>query len=134
MTTVAQIRGPHTFRTYIAGAATGTDDEWAIVILPNNAKVTGVKWIPNAAITANGTVYSTLTVINKAAGAGTTSVATRSWAATDSVAFTPESMTLSGTAANLLVSAGQLLTIAKTHASTGLTLPDGTVEVTVQWR
>jgi hypothetical protein len=44
-----------------------------------------IKWIPGAAMTANGTNFCTLTVRNRQTGAGTVVPATRSYAATNSV-------------------------------------------------
>jgi len=128
-----QMSGDLQLSAYIPGATITTDDEWALFRVPWNAKITAVKWVPHAAVTADVTDYTDITVLNKASGAGTAVVATRSYAAVDSVAFTPESMTL-GTAANLLVSANQLLTLTNVNTASGLALPDGHVRVTVRIR
>jgi hypothetical protein len=126
----SELSGEWTFPCFVAGQATaGTVDEWALFIAEFDLLITAVKFIPNAAITANATNFFDLAILNKEAGAGTTSIATRTWAATNSVAFTPESMTLSATAANLLVDAGDLLTLARTVTASGLAMPDATIQV-----
>ncbi len=130
MTQRSELSGEWTFPCFVAGQATaGTVDEWALFIAEFDLLITAVKFIPNAAITANATNFFDLAILNKEAGAGTTSIATRTWAATNSVAFTPESMTLSATAANLLVDAGDLLTLARTVTASGLAMPDATIQV-----
>lgn len=106
----------------------------ATVVGPNchfDGRVVKVEFVPTAAITANGTNFSTLTLQNKGPlKTGTTAVATRSWAATNSVAGTKEQFTL-GAPANLEVKAGDRLDLVQTHGGTGLAIPTGTLLVTV---
>lgn len=129
------IPGDHTFLIPVAGQATaGTTDEWAGFIAPFRCVVTAVKWTPNAAVTADGTNFFSVVVKNRVAGAGTTAIATRAYSATNGVAFTPETVTLSATAADLNVAAGDLVSVAKTVGGSGLAMPDGVVQVTVQAR
>lgn len=129
------LSGVDTATVYVPSQATaGTDDNWPVWTAPFNATITGVKFTPSAAITADGTNNSVYTLQNKGSGAGSTSVATRSWAATNSVASTPENMTLSGTAANLNVAAGDSLEIVKTHGGTGLVIPDGLLTISYKAR
>jgi hypothetical protein len=119
----------------VPGQATaGTDDEWGIFIADSNLSVVGAKWTPKAAVTADATNYFTVNLVNRVAGAGSTSIATRAYSATNSVAMTPEDMTLSATAANLLISSGDLISVSKTHAGTGLAMPAGLVVVYVRRR
>jgi hypothetical protein len=121
-----QISGTRQHTAYVPAQGTaGTDDNWPVWTAPCDLEVTAVKFTPSAAITADGTNFSTYTVKNKVAGAGTASVAARAWSATNSVASTPESFTLDTTAANLLVNAGDSLEVVKTHGGTGLVIPDG---------
>lgn len=107
----------------------------ATVVGPNchfDGRIVKVEFVPTAAIAANGTNFSTLTLQNKGPlKTGTTAVATRSWAATNSVAGTKEAFALSGTPANLEVKAGDRLDLVQTHAGTGLAIPTGTLLVTV---
>ncbi len=129
-----ELRGDRVLVLAVPGQATaGTVDEFSGVVAPFNLKVTGVKWIPAAAVTANGTNYFTLTLRNRTTGAGAALLAQRSYAATNSVAFVSESLTLEA-AANLLVAAGDVLSMEKLVTGTGLAMPDGVVQVTYQAR
>jgi len=107
----------------------------ATIVGPNvhaDGRIIKVEFVPSAAITANGTNFSTLTLQNKGPlKSGTTTVATRAWSATNSVAGTKEQFTLSGTPANLEVKAGDRLDLVQTHGGTGLAIPTGTLLVTV---
>lgn len=123
-----------TFETPPTAAATAL--EQPCLILPWNAQVTSVRWVPGAAVTANGTNYATLSFRNRgAAGAGAVLPAVaRSYAATNSVANVPETMALSGTAADLLANAGDVLTATIAHTGTGLAIPAGLLQVTLRVR
>ncbi len=129
-----ELRGTFPIPVSVDGQATAaTPDEFTGYVLPWKHKIVQVVWVPKAAITANGTNFFTLTVRNRgAAGAGTANPATRSYAATNSVAFAPESMTLSGTATDLAVAAGEHVSVEKLVSGTGLAMPAGTVVVYVQ--
>jgi hypothetical protein len=118
-------------RLFVPGQATaGTVDDWTLKVVDIKLTLVAVKLVPNAAITANGTNFFDLAVINKGAAAGgSTSMATRSWAATNSVAFVSESMTLSATAANLNAAAGDVLDLQRTVTASGLAMPDMLVEL-----
>lgn len=121
-----EIAGTLRHNAYVPSQATlGTDDNWPVFVAPAKLTITGVRFVPSDAITANATHYSVYTLTNKVSGAGSTSVATRSWAATNSVASTPEEFTLSATAANLIVGADESIEIVKTHGGNGLVIPDG---------
>jgi hypothetical protein len=109
-------------------AAQGTAGDTTTVVIPTDvpydARVLKVEIVPRAAITANGTNFATYTLQNKGpTGAGSTVVATRSWAATNSVAGTKEAMTLSGTPANLELKAGDQLQLARSVGGSGLATP-----------
>lgn len=136
MTTLSEIAGDHVARVFVPGQSTAsTTDDWVIMVADQNITVTGVRIVPNAAITANGTNFFTLTLTNKgAAAAGSTAVATRAWSATNSVAFVAESMTLSSTAADLNVASGDVLVLVRTVAASGLAMPDMTVVVKYKLR
>jgi hypothetical protein len=133
---MSELSGDLSVRLFVPGQATaGTVDDWVIHTASANMTITGVKVNPNAAITANGTNFFDLILINKGpAAAGSTSIATRSWAATNSVAFVAEAMTLSGTAANLNVAAGDVLVLSRTITASGLAMPDMWVELTYKLR
>lgn len=135
MPLLKELRGDQVFVLPVAGQATaGTADEFTGFVAPFDLKITGVKWVPAAAVTADGTNFFTLNLRNRTTGAGSALPASRSYAATNSVAFVAEAMTLSGTAADLLVAAGDVLTVSKVNSGTGLAMPDGTVQVHAQVR
>ncbi len=133
---VTDLPGNHVFRGPLgaAMAPAGTDDETVGFTVPAKCTVQSVKWVPFAAVTANGTNYSTLSVRNRKQDAsGTALPASRSYAATNSVAFVPEAMTLSGTAADLNFAAGDVITVQRIHTASGVVIPAGVVEVTIQY-
>lgn len=126
-----ELGGTLTATAYVPSQATlGTDDNWPVWQAPSKCQIASAVFVPSAAVTANATHYSIYTLTRYTAGASATTVATRSWAATDSVASTPETMSLSGTAANLLLAAGDTLEVVKTHGGNGLVIPDGLLVVT----
>lgn len=118
-----------------AGAAAGTPLEVAAFVAPANLSVSGMKWMPGAGITANASNFFTLSLRNRgAAGSGTALPASRSYAATNSTAWVNESCTLSGTATDLLIAAGDSLTVQKVESGTGLTCPAGIVVLQLRYR
>lgn len=119
-----------------AVAAADTSTVVAAASIPYDAVIRKVEIVPRAAITFNATNFSTLSLQNKGPlGSGSVVVATRTWAATpSSVAGTKETMTLSGTAANLEVKAGDLLQVVHGTGGTGLAMPAVNVLVTYQAR
>jgi hypothetical protein len=126
-----ELGGPLQVCAYVPSQATlGTVDNWPVWRAPHDVQVTAAVFVPSAAITANATHYSTYTLTRYTAGASGATVATRSWAATDSVAETPEAMTLSATAANLLLTAADTLSVVKSVTGNGLVIPDGILVVT----
>ena len=128
-----EIGGPLQACAYVPSQATaGTDDNWPVWQAPAGCTVTGAVFVPSAAVTADPTNNAVYTLTRRRDGGSATTVATRSWADTDSVASTPESMALSGTAANLVLAAGDTLEVVKTHGGTGLVVPDGMLVVTYE--
>jgi hypothetical protein len=136
MPQLKELRGDLVFPIAVAGQATAaTVDEFTAFVAPFNLTITAVKWVPAAAIVANVTNFFTLTLRNRgAAGAGAALPAQRSYAAVNSSANVSENVTLSGTAADLLVAAGDVLTVEKLVTGTGLAMPDGTVQIHAQVR
>lgn len=105
-----------------AGAAVTQDQ--VIGEAPFAGVVSRVVIVPEAALTANATNFRTFRVVNKGqAGAGATVVATF---ATDTVttddlaAFDEKAIPLSGTPANLVVAAGDVLAADETVAASGV--------------
>lgn len=132
---VKDLNGDHTFALPIPGQATaGTADEWPSLVVPFRCRITAAKWVPSAAVTANGANYATLGVRNRGDdGTGTAVAATRSYAATNSTAFVGDAMVL-GASATLNLDAGDVVTVEKLVTGTGLAIPDGVVVLTVQAR
>jgi len=115
------------------GAASGTDDSFIIGVAPWDGTVTAVTYIPEAAITGANTNTRAIRVRNKGlAGAGTTVVAELQFnTGVDAVAFDEKAITLSGTAANLVVVAGDVLELFSDSVGDGLAEPGGIVKVTL---
>lgn len=114
-----------------AVAAADTSTVVATAAMPYDARILKVEIVPRAAITANGSNFSTLSVQNKGPlGSGTTVVATRTWAAGNSLAGGKEALTLSGTPANLEAKAGDLIQAVHGTGGTGLAMPAVSVLVT----
>lgn len=136
MPTQKEIRGDQVFTITVLGQATAaTADEWSGVKVPFDCVVKSAKWIPAAAVTADGSNYATVNLRNRgSAGAGSTLPASRSYAATNSTAFVSEEMTLSSTSSDLNLTEGDVLTVSKVVTGTGLAIPDGVVQVHVQVR
>ena len=130
-----ELRGDLPYAFFIAGNAAGTDLVWPLFVAPWPLLIRSVVWVPGAAVTASGTLAVTLSVRNRGpSNAGTAVPASRSYAATNSVANTPETLTLSSTATDLQFAAGDVLTAETTHLSTGMVLPAGSLVVTFRGR
>lgn len=119
----------------IADAAAGSSYEWPMFHNPwsSTLTITNVTIIPFAALTAHDTNYKTVAVKRRvAAGAATTvaSVTTKITGGTgDWVALTPITLTLSSTAADLVLPTLGDLTFALTHAASGVAVPVCSVTV-----
>jgi YD repeat-containing protein len=119
--------------TVPAVAATATADQ-VIGEIEKAGTVTSVSYTPEAAITGAASPASrTFTLVNKGTdGAGATTIATLAMVGgVNAVAFDETAITLSGTAANLNVSAGDILAWVSTAVTgaTGLADPGGQVKV-----
>lgn len=120
--------------TAAMGSAT-TDDEVVAMQADANLLIKAVRFIPAAAVTANGTNYTVLSLRNRKGDAsGTALPASRSWAANNSAAWVPDTATLSSTASDLLVAKGDVLTVQRVHQASGLVIPAGVVEIDYQVR
>jgi len=134
---LTQLPGNHSSQSYHPAVSLGTDSENIVLLNKTGAtiKVTGVYYTPDTAVTGDDTDNYTLAVQNKgAAGTGTTAVASLELATdVDMTANVAKAITVSTTAANLLVSDGHALTLKKTEANSGLALPEGQVTITYQF-
>lgn len=100
----------------------------------STAKVLRVYYLPGAALTAHDTDYATILVSKyTAAGASKTTVATITTKITGGsgnwTAFVPMEITLSATAANLILASGAILTYEVSKAGNGVALPAGKLVV-----
>lgn len=113
--------------------AVDADGSWIIGIVPEDATVSAVSYTTVSAITGANTDTRTVAVVNKgASGVGSTAVASLALVAgVSTTAFDEKALTLSGTAANLLVTAGHVLAFTSTHAGDGLADVGGKVRVTL---
>ena len=116
-----------------AVSTAGNDDDTVAFQAPFDCTVTAVEYVPEAAITGADTNSRTVSLVNKGqAGSGSTSVA--SLALTNGVnatAYNERTVTLSGTAANLVLAAGDTVQWRSIHVGTGITDPGGVVRVTI---
>jgi hypothetical protein len=120
---------------YLPGVAAGTPIEWPVFVVPWPMLLTGARVTPLANVVFNGTNFATLSVRNRGAGgAGTALAASRAWSAVSSTAFVPDTMTLSATATDLQLAAGDQLTVQIAHSGTGLLIPVVQVQLAVRGR
>jgi hypothetical protein len=105
------------------GTANAAQDQ-VIGEAPYAGRVSSVKIVPEAALTANATNFRTFRVVNKGqAGSGSTvvaSFATDTPTTDDLVAFDEKAIPLSGTPANLKVAKGDVLAVDETVAAAGV--------------
>jgi hypothetical protein len=123
-------------RTVPAVSTAGNDDDTVLGQAPFDCTVTSVQYVPEAAITGAATNNRTVSLVNKGqAGSGTTTVATLTFDnGVNAAANDEKAITLSGTAANLDLSAGDTLQWRSIHVASGITDPGGVVRVTVSRR
>lgn len=133
MATTGQAPLVEVFRAPVAPVATGSDYSTVVCAAPYDATVTAVKYVPNTTITGAATNTRKHDLLNKGQdGSGSTNAASLQYNnGVNAPAFDAKDITLSGTAANLAVVAGDVLAFASTHVGTGLADPGGTVEVTL---
>lgn len=116
----------------LVGAATaGTAIEEGVFIAPFKLQITAVRLIAAATITGQATNFFTLNVRNRTTGAGTVVPATLAFSSAPVVATanTPLAITLSATATDLIVAAGDAITCEKAITGTGLAMPAGLLVV-----
>lgn len=116
-------------QVYVPANAGDTDVKHPIFQAPHKMKVIAAKVIYQAAITGQATNYITAKVINAGTdGAGTTVIGSKAYTnGVDAAVLVPEDLTLSGTAADLIVKAGE--TLAYLSDMTGSSVPDDTQKI-----
>jgi hypothetical protein len=117
----------------VPAAATAVSDDSVIAQSPFAGTVSAVQYVPEAAITGAATNNRTVSLVNKgAAGSASTVVATLTFASgTNATANNEVSLTLSSTAADLVVAEGDTLQWRSIANGTGLADPGGVAKVSV---
>lgn len=124
-----------TLRTQVDAATATADTRSEIAEAPFDGTITRVDYVASAAVTGAASPASrSITVTNrKQDGTGTTVVATLALlSGVNLVANDAKAVTLTATAADLVVAAGDVLTFDSAHVGgTGLADPGGVVEVDI---
>jgi hypothetical protein len=117
----------------VAVATVGNDASNEVVVAEYNGTVTSVTYTPDATITGAATNNRTVSLVNKGqTGVGATVIATLNFAnGTNAPVGDEKTIPLSGTAANLVVAAGDVLEWQSTHIGTGIADPGGLVKVAI---
>lgn len=119
----------------VPAVAAGADDNTTVCRVPYDGTVLGVAYVPKSVLTGANTDSRTLSVINKGqSGSGTTVPAIKAFTSgVNAPAFDETAITLSATAADLVVAEGDILDWKSLHVgATGLADPGGTVFVSIQ--
>lgn len=126
---------PHvrTVEQDVPAAATAVSTNTIDLEVQFSGTVTGVTYVPSATITGAATNNRTVSLVNKgAAGAGNTVVASLTFASgTNASANVETTVPLSGTPANLVVAANDVLQWQSVANGTGLADPGGLTRVTL---
>jgi hypothetical protein len=121
----------------VSGVATANaDDTFIVAECPYDATVTGVTYTPEANITGAATNNRRVAVVNRGTdGSGTTVVAELTFdSGVNATAGDEKTITLSETAANLDVDAGEVLAYVSDANNTGLADPGGLVQISISRR
>lgn len=133
MTTPASGETPFvtTRQSQADAVAAGSDAQTVVCEAPQTGTISRVVYIPSALVTGANTNSRTLTVTNRGAtGSGSTNVATLALTSgVNAAADAEKAVTLSGTAANLNVNQGDVISFESTHVGTGIADPGGAVIV-----
>lgn len=104
-----------------------------IYVCPQAGTVTAVTYTPVSAITGAATNHRSVSLVNKGqSGSGTTVMATLAFDnGVNAAASDEKTITLSGTAANLVVAAGDVLQWQSAAVGTGIADPGGLASVAI---
>lgn len=114
-------------------ATAGNDLNTNVYICPQDGVVSACTYSTVTAITGANTDTRKVVLVNKgAAGSGTTAIATLQFNSTvNTTAAVPKTITLSSTAADLNVTAGDVLQWQSTHVGNGIADPGGLVSISI---
>jgi flagellar biosynthesis GTPase FlhF len=120
----------------VPAVATAASDDTVVGQAPFDCTVTKVEYVPETAVTGADTNSRTVSLVSKGqTGSGTTTVASLALTSGVNAAANDEkTVTLSGTAANLDLTAGDTLQWRSIAVGTGLADPGGLVRITVSRR
>lgn len=113
-------------------ATAGSNLNTVAYVVPRDGTVSAVTYTTVTAITGANTNTRSVSLVNKGSGgAGTTVIATLQFnSGINTTAAVPKTITLSATAADLLVTAGDVLQWQSTAVGTGIADPGGLVAIT----
>lgn len=124
---------PHTEKLTadVPAAIAAAAQDTVIAEAPFGATVTGISLLPEAAVTGATATKRTFTVLNKKGdGLGTTLLGTLDLiTGVDLVAYDEKAFTLTATAADLVVAAGDVIELHEVVASTGTAHAGGVIQV-----
>jgi hypothetical protein len=114
-------------------ATAGNDLNTNVLVCPQAGTLSSVTYATVTAITGANTNTRAVSLVNKGqAGVGTAVMATLQFdSGVNTVASDEKTITLSGTPANLVVVAGDVLQWQSTHIGTGIADPGGLVAITI---
>lgn len=120
-------------RNVPAVSTAGNSDDTVLAQAPFDCTVTSVEYVPEASITGAATNHRAFSLVNKGqAGSASTTVATLAFdSGVTATANNEKAITLSGTAANLVLAAGDTLQWRSVAVGTGIADPGGVVRVTI---
>lgn len=112
-------------------ATAGSNLTTVVWVAPRDCTISGVTYTTVTAITGANTNTRAVSLVNKGqSGAGSTVIATLQFdSGVNTVAADEKAITLSGTPANLVVSAGDVLQWQSTAVGTGIADPGGLVVI-----
>lgn len=114
-------------------ATAGNDLNTNVLVCPRDATITAVTYTTVTAITGANTNTRSVSLVNKLQdGSGTTVIATLQFnSGVNTVAADEKAITLSATASDRNVSAGDVLQWQSTHVGTGIADPGGLVAISL---
>lgn len=120
-------------RSVAAVGTAGNDLTTDVVRVDADGVISAVYYVPASTITGANTNTRKVVLVNKGgAGSGTTIIASLQFdSGVNATADVSKTITLSGTAANLAVAAGDVLQWQSTHVGSGITDPGGLAVVVV---
>lgn len=120
-------------RAVPAVSTAGNSDDSVLGQAPFTGTVSAVQYVPEAAITGAATNNRTVSLVNKGqAGSGTTTIATLTFGSgTNATANNEVAVTLSGTAADLVITEGDTLQWRSVANGTGIADPGGVAKITI---